>query len=214
MLPPTYGDRGGAKIGLAGGTIQLLPGFQEHANSSQLSQEKEAPNACAQRVTDFAFGPAGRAVEDTIEEASRFPKDSHEQSAQSRDLPFLRPDSTLDSYARSLRGHTDERLTWRAWAGETLLILGVGTGLELPSIPGDVRITVTDLSPDMLADARARDKKRTVTFAIMDAQQLGFPDGRFNAVLPGLILSVVPECAGVSRGMARVVSWRERCHLR
>ena len=90
-------------------------------------------------------------------------------------------------------------------AGERLLIAGVGTGLDLPYIPNDVHIMATDLSSDMLYQARAKAKNRNVTFAIMDAQSLGFPAGCFDAVLLNLILSVVPDGAAAFAEAWRVL---------
>ena len=75
--------------------------------------------------------------------------------------------------------------------GERLLIPGIGTGLDLPHLPHGISITGVDYSPDMLARIQA--KNRTANLAQMDAQQLGFPAGSFDAVLFNLILSVVPN---------------------
>ena len=91
----------------------------------------------------------------------------------------------------------------RLQAGESLLIPGVGTGLDLPYIPNDVHITATDLSPEMLCRARAKAKSRNVTCAIMDAQSLAFPAACFDVVLLSLILSVVPDGA-----MTFAEAWR------
>ncbi|KPV54694.1 hypothetical protein SE17_02040 [Kouleothrix aurantiaca] len=79
--------------------------------------------------------------------------------------------------------------------GERLLIPGVGTGLDLPTLPESIYTIATDLSPAMLRQARAKAAGGDVTFAIMDAQVLGFPDASFDAVLLNLIVSVVPDGA-------------------
>jgi ubiquinone/menaquinone biosynthesis C-methylase UbiE len=89
--------------------------------------------------------------------------------------------------------------------GERLLIPGIGTGLDLPFIAEGVHTTATDLSPDMLRQARAKAVARNVAFAIMDAQALGFPNASFDAVLLNLIVSVVPDGAAAFSAAWRVL---------
>ena len=79
--------------------------------------------------------------------------------------------------------------------GEHLLIPGVGTGLDLPLLPLGSRVTATDLSQDMLAQACAKTNGRDLTLMVMDSQDLQFPARAFDAVLLNLILSVVPDGA-------------------
>lgn len=79
--------------------------------------------------------------------------------------------------------------------GERLLIPGIGTGLDLPHIPTGVSIVGADLSPDMLAKAKAKTQNRDVTLLEMDVQALDFADASFDAVLFNLILTVVPDGA-------------------
>ena len=76
--------------------------------------------------------------------------------------------------------------------GERLFIPGVGTGLDLPNIPAGVCIVAGDLSPAMLHQARNK-QQEPAGFIVMDAQDLPLPDGRCDAVLLNLILSVVPN---------------------
>jgi phosphatidylethanolamine/phosphatidyl-N-methylethanolamine N-methyltransferase len=80
-------------------------------------------------------------------------------------------------------------------AGEKVLIPGIGTGLDLPFIPPGVQLTGIDLSPAMLGKARAKAAGRSITFALMNAQALQFPDRAFDVVILNLILSVVPDGA-------------------
>jgi ubiquinone/menaquinone biosynthesis C-methylase UbiE len=90
-------------------------------------------------------------------------------------------------------------------AGERLLLPGVGTGLDLPTIPAGVQATAIDLSAAMLRKAREKAAARGVAFATMDAQALGFPDASFDVVLLNLILSVVPDGATAFREAWRVL---------
>ena len=82
----------------------------------------------------------------------------------------------------------------RLQSGERLLLSGAGTGLDLPLIPPDVRVTAVDLSHPMLQKAREKGNGRAA-FALMDAQRLGLADASFDAVALNLILSVVPDGA-------------------
>lgn len=90
-------------------------------------------------------------------------------------------------------------------AGEKVLIPGVGTGLDLPMIPPGVHITGIDLTPAMLAKARAKTNGANVTLAVMNAQALQFQDSAFDAVILNLILSVVPDGTAAFRESWRVL---------
>jgi phosphatidylethanolamine/phosphatidyl-N-methylethanolamine N-methyltransferase len=86
-------------------------------------------------------------------------------------------------------------------AGERLLIVGAGTGLDLPHVPGDVEITAIDVTPAMLKrlEARAAQRASPVTTHIMDARELQFADASFDGIVMHLILAVMPN---PERGLA------------
>ncbi|MCA8983270.1 MAG: methyltransferase domain-containing protein [Planctomycetaceae bacterium] len=94
-------------------------------------------------------------------------------------------------------------LLWRMAepvAGERVLLVGVGTGIDLDYLPAGATVTGIDLSPSMLrlARRRAEDHNRAgrnlgVQFIQGDAQQLPCVEGEFDLVVLALILSVVPE---------------------
>lgn len=88
--------------------------------------------------------------------------------------------------------------------GETLFIPGVGTGLDLPNVPGGVRVTAIDISRRMLAHAVRRASAST-ELLIMDAQALSLPDQSFDAVLCNLVVSVVPDGKVAMREAWRVL---------
>ena len=92
-----------------------------------------------------------------------------------------------------------------ARSGERILLPGVGTGLDLPLLPGGALITGIDLSPAMLGVARRRAAGRAIVLTIMDAQRLEFRDATFDAVLLNLILSVAPDGRAVFREAWRVL---------
>ena len=91
--------------------------------------------------------------------------------------------------------------------GERVLLVGAGTGLDLPHLPAGVEVTATDLSAPMLrqAVARAREMDMDVTFRVMDAHALDLPDASFDVVLLHLILAVVPDPHAALREAARVL---------
>lgn len=103
------------------------------------------------------------------------------------------------------RRRSIERL--RLGPGERVLIIGAGTGLDLPYIPGGVDITVVDVTPAMLRrlERRAAELGRAVTVRRMDARKLEFADATFEGVIMHLILAVMPEPERGIREAARVL---------
>lgn len=91
--------------------------------------------------------------------------------------------------------------------GERVLIVGAGTGLDLPHLPPGVDVTAVDLSAAMVRrlEARARHLGRDVRAAVMDAHALDLPDDAFDAVLLHLVLAVVPDPHAAAREAARVL---------
>jgi phosphatidylethanolamine/phosphatidyl-N-methylethanolamine N-methyltransferase len=79
--------------------------------------------------------------------------------------------------------------------GERVLLVGVGTGADLPLLPAGVDATGIDLSPDMLAKARLKRIQRLSAFRLIqgDAQILLVEEASFDTVILNLILSVIPD---------------------
>ena len=99
----------------------------------------------------------------------------------------------------------------RGWAcsqatGDTLEV-AIGTGLNLPHYPADVRLMGIDLSPEMLALAEARGKElgRRLRLTEGDAQDLPFADGSFDTVVCTYALCSVPDDAAAIAEMHRVL---------
>jgi len=92
-------------------------------------------------------------------------------------------------------------------AGERVLIVAAGTGLDLPFIPDSVELTAVDISPAMLARcaARAAERSMPVQAIVMDAARLGFAPSSFDCVLLHLAIAVVPDPAGTMREVGRVL---------
>lgn len=78
---------------------------------------------------------------------------------------------------------------------DELLIVGVGTGLDLPLLPAGINAEGIDLSPAMLSRAcrRGCTSAASVSLALMDAHELDYSDDSFDAVLMSLIVSVAPD---------------------
>ena len=92
----------------------------------------------------------------------------------------------------------------RPAAGEHVLIVGVGTGADLPHLPAGVRILATDYSPAMLARATAR-AGDNVELRVMNGEALELADGCFDAALLHQILAVIPDPVRCLRETARVL---------
>lgn len=91
--------------------------------------------------------------------------------------------------------------------GENALIVGVGTGADLTLLPAGVHAVGVDLSPDMLAKARAKLPacRATVELIEGDAQVLLVPEGSFDTAILNLILSVVPDSRACLQSAVRAV---------
>jgi len=91
--------------------------------------------------------------------------------------------------------------------GDSVLEVGVGTGLSLPLYPSNCRVTGIDISEAMMERARARVERlgRTnLELRRMDARNLHFADESFDHVLAPYVISVVPEPGRVMSEIRRV----------
>lgn len=88
--------------------------------------------------------------------------------------------------------------------GERVLVVGAGTGADLPFIPAGVEVLATDLTPAMLARARPR-VRPGIELQVMDGQSLDLPDASFDAVILHLIVAVIPDPVACVREAARVL---------
>jgi ubiquinone/menaquinone biosynthesis C-methylase UbiE len=109
-------------------------------------------------------------------------------------------DKAAPKYDRSM-GRWEKILfaSGREWVcsqakGDTLE-LAIGTGLNLPHYPPDVRLRAVELSPKMLEIARERaaDLGREVDFRLGDAEALDFPDESFDTVICTFGLCTIPN---------------------
>jgi phosphatidylethanolamine/phosphatidyl-N-methylethanolamine N-methyltransferase len=92
-------------------------------------------------------------------------------------------------------------------AGERVLEVGVGTGINLSLYPREADITGIDFSSSMLEKAReraARPDASPVRLLQMDAAALRFADDAFDIVYAPYLISVVPDPVKVAQEMRRV----------
>lgn len=99
----------------------------------------------------------------------------------------------------------------RRWIGErargTVLLVGIGTGADLPYLAQDVTITGLDLAPDMLEGARRRAAAecRDVELVVGDAGDLPFAAASFDTVICTFALCGVPDEKLALAEMVRVL---------
>lgn len=78
--------------------------------------------------------------------------------------------------------------------GERLLIVGVGTGADLPHLPDGLEVLATDLTPAMLEKARERARPGlAIEFRVMDGMALELPDDSFDIAVLHMVLEVIPD---------------------
>jgi phosphatidylethanolamine/phosphatidyl-N-methylethanolamine N-methyltransferase len=147
--------------------------------------------------TDFGTDVATRALSVTAVE-NDFVEGVYEKLAAVYDLTFgptLHPGRLVAL----------ERM--RVKAGDRILEVGVGTGINVPLYPRNCVVTGIDFSASMLDKAHervARKRLRNVCLLEMDAANLHFADSSFDIVYAPYVISVVPDPVKVVREMSRV----------
>ena len=93
--------------------------------------------------------------------------------------------------------------------GGRILEVGVGTGLSLDHYAKSNHIVGVDISEPMLDKARERIKRLRLnnveTIAVMDAEQLMFPDASFDVVVAQYVVTAVPNPEKALDEFVRVV---------
>lgn len=96
---------------------------------------------------------------------------------------------------------------WSLVPAGHVLEVGVGTGKNFPYHPAGAQVTGIDLSDRMLEQSRRRavELEQSVELCEMDAQQLDFPDGSFDAAAASFVYCSVPDPVRGLRELRRVV---------
>jgi phosphatidylethanolamine/phosphatidyl-N-methylethanolamine N-methyltransferase len=93
--------------------------------------------------------------------------------------------------------------------GGRILEVGVGTGLSLTDYSTANHIVGVDISQPMLAKARERVEKHGLnhveSIAVMDAEQLTFPDGSFDGGVAQYVVTAIPHPEKALDEFVRVV---------
>ena len=88
--------------------------------------------------------------------------------------------------------------------GERLVVIGCGTGADLPFIPEGVEVLAVDLTPAMIRQAMAH-ARPGIELRVMDGMALDLPDGSFDAAILHMVLEVIPDPARCLAEAARVL---------
>lgn len=101
-------------------------------------------------------------------------------------------DLVADRAFRQARRRALDAVDWMP--RQRVLIVGAGTGLDLPWLPRDIELHATDLAPAMVGRFQERADRLgfDVTARVMDAERLDYPDAYFDVVIMHLILAVMP----------------------
>jgi phosphatidylethanolamine/phosphatidyl-N-methylethanolamine N-methyltransferase len=93
--------------------------------------------------------------------------------------------------------------------GGHILEVGVGTGLSLTDYSKDSRVVGIDISQPMLDKARSRVATQRLAhveaLAVMDAEQLKFPDAAFDVVVAQYVVTAIPDPEKALDEFVRVV---------
>jgi phosphatidylethanolamine/phosphatidyl-N-methylethanolamine N-methyltransferase len=93
--------------------------------------------------------------------------------------------------------------------GGHILEVGVGTGLSLSDYSTGSRVAGIDISQPMLDKARVRVAAQRLThveaLAVMDAEQLNFPDASFDVVVAQYMVTAIPNPEKALDEFVRVV---------
>ena len=92
-------------------------------------------------------------------------------------------------------------------AGDKVLIVGAGTGLDLAFLPNDCEIVATDITPAMIERIKKRSStsNRRVQAIVMDGQRLEFAGNSFDKIILHLILAVIPDPIACIKESERVL---------
>ena len=119
------------------------------------------------------------------------------------------PEAAVESFAGVANPWTMGRLA----AGERVLDLGSGAGTDsliaAQMVGPDGRVTGIDMTPEMLAKARAAAAEMgagNVEFRESEAERLPFSDGSFDVVISNGVIDLIPDKDAVFAELFRVLA--------
>src|ERR1700691_642223 len=134
----------------------------------------------------------------------------HAEAAYSRGAPIY--DLIFDLPFHPGRAAAARAAAVAAGPGGEILVVGVGTGLELPLLPGNVLVTGIDISAPMLRAARARVDRKGLAqvkgLHVMDAAALEFSDAAFDVALALCDERRSQSGSSARGGLAGLKAWR------
>jgi len=100
----------------------------------------------------------------------------------------------LMTFGEDRRQGGEKRRLFAKIQGRTLLV-SVGTGNDLRYVPPDCNLIAIDISPRMIARARAKARRDgvSVRLVLTDAQRLAFADQTFDTVLTVCTFCSIPD---------------------
>jgi ubiquinone/menaquinone biosynthesis C-methylase UbiE len=113
-------------------------------------------------------------------------------------------DNTVDNYWFNRARQREFELA-QIQHNQRVLVVGIGTGLDIPYIPAYAEVIGIDLSKEMLLAAKDKVVNRNISLYEMNAEQLSFEDQSFDIVLLNLILSIVDDPYQTMREVSRVL---------
>jgi len=124
------------------------------------------------------------------------------------------------SAAESFAGVANPFSLGRLARGERVLDLGSGAGTDslvaAQMVAADGQVTGIDMTPEMLAKARAAAAEMGATnveFVEGDVQELPFPDESFDVVISNGVIDLAPDKGAVFSELHRVLAPRGRIQI-
>ncbi len=121
-----------------------------------------------------------------------------------RTYHFMAPvyDRLFRRFYRNLRRESIAALDLQA--PDVIVLVGAGTGLDIPHLPRESRTFAIDVTPEMIRRAAATGRHRA-GYVLADGAALPLRDASVSVVILHLVLSVAPAPAALLAEAARVL---------